>query len=60
MIELVLDNYKVQKTGADGGHNYILTEIVQGRPLPTDLETNYICSGCTSPPAALDMWDIDK
>jgi len=27
MIELVLDNYKVQKTGADGGHNYILTEI---------------------------------
>jgi len=27
MTELVLDNYKVQTTGADGGHNYILTEI---------------------------------
>lgn len=27
MTELVLENYKVQTTGADGGHNYILTEI---------------------------------
>jgi len=27
MVELILDNYKVQTTGADGGHNYILTEI---------------------------------
>ena len=27
MTELILDNYKVQATGADGGHKYILTEI---------------------------------
>ncbi len=27
MTELVLDIYKVQTTGTDGGHNYILTEI---------------------------------
>ncbi len=27
MTELVIENYKVQTTGADGGHNYILTEI---------------------------------
>ncbi|WP_136466155.1 hypothetical protein [Flagellimonas onchidii] len=27
MTELFVKKYKVQTTGADGGHNYILTEI---------------------------------
>lgn len=27
MIEIELDKYKVQSTGADGGRHYILTEI---------------------------------
>lgn len=27
MTELIIENYKIQTTGADGGHNYILTEI---------------------------------
>ncbi len=27
MFEIELDNYKVQSTGADGGHNYVLAEI---------------------------------
>ena len=25
--KLIIDKYKVQSNGADGGHNYILTEI---------------------------------
>jgi hypothetical protein len=33
MTELVLENYKIQTTGADGGHNYILTDIdYKGKP----------------------------
>ena len=28
MTEFVLEKYKVQSTGADGGHQYILTEVV--------------------------------
>jgi len=27
LTEIVIENYKVQTTGANGGHNYILTEI---------------------------------
>ena len=27
MTEFVLEKYKVQSTGADGGHQYILTEV---------------------------------
>ena len=27
MTEIFIEKYKVQTTGADGGHNYILTEI---------------------------------
>lgn len=27
MTQLIIENYKVQTTGADGGHNYIITEI---------------------------------
>ena len=27
MTEFVLEKYKVQSTGADGGHHYILTEV---------------------------------
>ncbi len=27
LTELVLEKYKVQSTGADGGHSYIITEI---------------------------------
>ena len=27
LTEIILEKYKVQSTGADGGHNYIVTEI---------------------------------
>jgi len=27
LTEIVIEKYKVQSTGADGGHRYILTEI---------------------------------
>ncbi|WP_412561535.1 hypothetical protein [Winogradskyella sp. MIT101101] len=27
MTKLIVENYKVQRTVSDGGHNYILTEI---------------------------------
>ena len=27
MTEFILEKYKVQSTGADGGHHYILTEV---------------------------------
>ncbi|NAY93510.1 hypothetical protein GTQ34_16505 [Muricauda sp. JGD-17] len=28
MTELLLTKYRIQTTGADGGHNYILTEVL--------------------------------
>ena len=28
MFEIEIENYKVQSTGADGGHHYVLAEIV--------------------------------
>jgi hypothetical protein len=42
MFEIELNNYKVQSTGADGGHKYILAEIkyegISRRLLATFLE----------------------
>ena len=42
MFEIQLNNYKVQSTGADGGHHYILAQIeykgISRRLLATFLE----------------------
>ena len=42
MFEIELNNYKVQSTGADGGHHYILAQIeyegISRRLLATFLE----------------------